>query len=55
MAADENSLANFGLVIAYVLPGFTALQGFPLVAPAAAGWGTGGTRTRRSPRFSPGR
>lgn len=42
MAADENSLANFGLVIAYVLPGFTALQGFPLVAPAAAGWGTGG-------------
>lgn len=42
MASDENSLTNFGLVIAYVLPGFTALQGFPLVSPAAAGWGTGG-------------
>lgn len=42
MAAEENSLTNFGLLIASVLPGFTALQGFPLVSPAAAAWGTGG-------------
>ena len=42
VAAEENSLTNFGLLIAYVLPGFTALEGFPLIAPAAAAWGTGG-------------
>ena len=42
MAADENSLTNFGLLIAYVLPGFTALEGFPLIAPAQTAWGTTG-------------
>ena len=42
MATEDTSLTNFGLVIAYVLPGFTALYGFPLVSPAAAAWGTGG-------------
>ncbi|MBY0458204.1 MAG: hypothetical protein K2V38_12760, partial [Gemmataceae bacterium] len=42
MAAEDNTLTNFGLVIAYVLPGFTALQGFPLLSPAATAWGTGG-------------
>lgn len=42
MATEDNSLTNFGLVIAYVLPGFTALQGFPLLSPAATAWGTGG-------------
>lgn len=41
VATEENSLANFGLVIAYVLPGFTALQGFPLLSPSAIAWGTG--------------
>lgn len=42
VASEESSLNNFGLVIAYVLPGFTALQGFPLLAPASTAWGTGG-------------
>lgn len=42
VASEESSLNNFGLVIAYVLPGFTALQGFPLLAPAGTAWGTGG-------------
>lgn len=41
MATEESSLTNFGLVIAYVLPGFTALQGFPLLSPSAIAWGTG--------------
>jgi hypothetical protein len=36
--AEESSLNNFGIVIAYVLPGFTALQGFPLFS--YQGWGT---------------
>lgn len=39
MASEETSLTNFGLVIAYVLPGFTALQGFPLFAQAPVVWG----------------
>lgn len=42
VATEDRSLTNFGLVIAYVLPGFTALQGFPLLAPVATAWGTGG-------------
>ena len=42
MAAEENSLTNFGLLIAYILPGFTALEGFPLIAPARTAWGTAG-------------
>lgn len=42
VASEESSLNNFGLVIAYVLPGFTALQGFPLLAPTSTAWGTSG-------------
>jgi hypothetical protein len=42
VASEESSLNNFGLVIAYVLPGFTALHGFPLFAPGQVAWGTGG-------------
>ncbi|MFO0849889.1 MAG: hypothetical protein U0871_15240 [Gemmataceae bacterium] len=42
MATEDNSLTNFGLVIAYVLPGFTALNGFPLLSASATAWGTGG-------------
>ena len=42
VASEESSLNNFGLVIAYVLPGFTALQGFPLLASNSTAWGTGG-------------
>jgi hypothetical protein len=42
VASEENSLSNFGLVIAYVLPGFTALQGFPLISPGQTAWGAGG-------------
>jgi hypothetical protein len=36
----ESLTTNFGLLIAYVLPGFTALQGLPFVASPPAGWGT---------------
>lgn len=39
---EENSLTDFGLVIAYILPGFTALNGFPLVSASGTAWGTGG-------------
>ena len=42
MAAEESSLTNFGLLIAYVLPGFTALQGFPLITSSSIAWGTNG-------------
>lgn len=42
VATEETSLTNFGLVIAYVLPGFTALEGFPLVTLNRPGWGTTG-------------
>lgn len=42
VATEESSLTNFGLVIAYVLPGFTALEGFPLVTSNRTGWGTTG-------------
>lgn len=39
VATEESSLTNFGILIAYVLPGFTALQGFPLIAPTPSPWG----------------
>jgi hypothetical protein len=40
--SQDNSVNNFGLLIAYVLPGFTALWGMPyLVAPLPA-WPVGG-------------
>jgi hypothetical protein len=42
VAKEENSLTNFGLLIAYVLPGFTALQGFPVASHVSGGWGTAG-------------
>ena len=42
MASEETSLTNFGLLIAYVLPGFTALEGFPLISPVRTAWGTAG-------------
>jgi hypothetical protein len=41
VASTESSFNNFGLLIAYVLPGFTALQGLPfLAADSAAGEAT---------------
>lgn len=42
MATEETSLTNFGLLIAYVLPGFTALEGFPLFVSPRPAWGTSG-------------
>jgi hypothetical protein len=42
VASEESSLTNFGLLIAYVLPGFTALEGFPLITPRQTAWGTTG-------------
>jgi hypothetical protein len=41
LASEETSLTNFGIVIAYVLPGFTALEGFLLITCVAPAWGTG--------------
>ena len=38
MSAKEGS-ASFGLLIAYVLLGFTALQGFPFLTGALSPWG----------------
>jgi hypothetical protein len=38
VASQESSASNFGLFIAYVLPGFTALQGMPLLSSAGTNW-----------------
>jgi hypothetical protein len=40
MGSQEGSVGNFGLFIAYVLPGFTALQGLPFLEGRATTWGT---------------
>src|SRR5690349_516816 len=45
VASHDPSITNFGLFIAYVLPGFTALQGLPFPANHAAAWGTEGGAT----------
>ncbi len=42
VATEESSLTNFGLLIAYLLPGFTALQGFPVPFHTEGGWGLAG-------------
>ncbi|MFO0809047.1 MAG: hypothetical protein U0746_10520 [Gemmataceae bacterium] len=39
MASTESSINNFGLLIAYVLPGFTAVQGLPFLAANSTAWG----------------
>jgi len=54
MASEETSLTNFGIVIAYILPGFTALQGFPLLQHASSPWGTGTTPDPNLPAFFSG-
>lgn len=48
MASEETSLNDFGLFIAYVLPGFTALDGFPLMLNGRGTWGTSGTDPNQS-------
>jgi len=45
VASQDNSGTNFGLLIAYVLPGFTALQGLPFLPTATGGWGVEGSPT----------
>ncbi len=40
MSSRDDFDTNFGLLIAYVLPGFTALQGMPFLSSSTA-WGTG--------------
>lgn len=45
MASHDNAAVHFGLLIAYVLPGFTALQGVPLLSTPPAGWGVEGSPT----------
>jgi len=54
VASEENSLTNFGLLIAYVLPGFTALQGFPLLSRASSPWGMGPVLDPTLPAFFSG-
>jgi hypothetical protein len=44
VANRENSISNFGLFIAYVLPGFTVIRGVPFIG-ASAGWGVEGDPT----------
>lgn len=44
MASQAGSLTNFGLLIAYVLPGFTALQGLPFLSPPQNAWGAADTQ-----------
>jgi hypothetical protein len=40
VASQDASGTNFGLLIAYVLPGFTAVQGLPFLSSSSATWGT---------------
>src|SRR5215468_4916591 len=39
MASQESPVTNFGLLIAYILPGFTALRGVPFLPGLSAAWG----------------
>jgi hypothetical protein len=39
VAPQEVSGTNFGLLITYVLPGFTAVQGLPFLNSSSANWG----------------
>jgi hypothetical protein len=39
VATSDDTADHFGLLIAYVLPGFTALQGLPFLAPYPVSWG----------------
>lgn len=43
VGSQEGSVTNFGLLIAYVLPGFTAIQGLPLLSGAPMVWATAGS------------
>jgi hypothetical protein len=45
MTTQDGPLTNFGLLIAYVLPGFTALQGLPFLSPSRSGWGAADAET----------
>src|SRR5262249_5173792 len=45
MSSQTGLLTNFGLLIAYVLPGFTALQGLPFLSSPRIGWGAADTET----------
>lgn len=38
MPTTENSLNEFGLLIAYILPGFSALSGLALIMPEVGKW-----------------
>jgi hypothetical protein len=42
VSSRELSITNFGLFIAYVLPGFTAMHGTPFLPGPGAAWGTAG-------------
>ncbi len=42
MSAKEVSGSNFGLLIAYVLPGFTAVEGMPFLTGSSPAWGAAG-------------
>jgi hypothetical protein len=39
VSQHENSINNFGLLIAYIIPGFTALKGLPYLADSRGSWG----------------
>jgi hypothetical protein len=40
MTTQHGSVPSFGILIAYVLPGFTALRGLPFEGLGQAAWGT---------------
>jgi hypothetical protein len=42
VSQHENSIGNFGLLIAYIIPGFTALKGLPYLAESPGSWGAVG-------------
>jgi hypothetical protein len=42
VGSQDASAANFGILVCYVLPGFTAVQGLPFLANVQGAWGTAG-------------
>jgi hypothetical protein len=55
VGSQEGFGTNFGLLIAYVLPGFTAIQGLPFLGGDSAPWGVmGGEASPTIPGFLSG-
>jgi hypothetical protein len=55
VGSHEGTGANFGLLIAYIIPGYTALQGLPFLSNSSPAWGAvGGEVSPTLPSFLSG-